>query len=211
MLSGRQALRAGLRAWRTPTVGAIQRSFAAEATAPAVPGDDEQSNQFLKLWKSIAPNLDKPRLPSSYMKSRPPTPATIPTKLTVNLALPHKFELADKEVDMIIIPATSGQMGVLPGHVPTVVELKAGLLSVHDGDNVKKLFVSGGFAFVQQNSFADLVVIEAVELDQIDPEEVKKGLAHYSQLVNTASSELEKAEAQIGLEVHSAMNVALGA
>ncbi|KAL2613489.1 hypothetical protein R1flu_025181 [Riccia fluitans] len=210
MLSGsRQALRVGLRAWGRPTAGAIQRSFASEATAPAA--EDEQSNEFLKQWASVAPNLDKPRLPSSYMKARPPAPATIPSKLTVNLALPHRFEVADKEVDMIIIPATSGQMGVLPGHVPTVVELKPGLLSIHEGDDVQKMFVSGGFAFIQKNSFADLVVVEAVPLEQIDAEEVKKGLAHYSQLVNTASSDLEKAQAQIGLEVHSAMSVALGA
>lgn len=112
---------------------------------------------------------------------------------------------------MVILPATSGQMGVLPGHVRTIAELKPGLLSIHEGDDVQKWFVSSGFAFIHENSVADLVVVEGVPLEQIDVEEVKKGLAHYSQLVNTASTDLEKAKAQIGLEIHSAMNVALGA
>ncbi|KAG6553207.1 hypothetical protein Mapa_005267 [Marchantia paleacea] len=207
MLS-RQALRAGLRAWR-PAVGAIHRSFATEAGA-AVPAEDVESAEFLKKWASVAPNLDKPRFPHTYMKARS-TRTDIPAKLTLNFILPYKFQIEAKEVDMVIIPATSGQMGVLPGHVRTMAELKPGLLSVHEGDAVEKWFVSSGFAFMHENSVADLVVLEGVPLDQIDAEEVKKGLAHYTQLVNTASTDLEKAKAQIGLEVHSAMSVALAA
>ena len=48
------------------------------------------------------------------------------------------------QVDMVIIPATTGQMGVLPGHVATIAELKPGILSVHEGNDVNKYFVSGG-------------------------------------------------------------------
>lgn len=38
------------------------------------------------------------------------------------------------------IPATSGEFGVLPGHVPTVAQLKPGVLAVHleTDKNVKK-------------------------------------------------------------------------
>ena len=40
----------------------------------------------------------------------------------------------------MLIPATTGEFGVLPGHVPTVAQLKPGVLAVHlDADkNVKK-------------------------------------------------------------------------
>ena len=40
-----------------------------------------------------------------------------------------------------MIPATSGEFGVLPGHVPTIAQLKPGLLAVHvEADkNVKKV------------------------------------------------------------------------
>lgn len=31
---------------------------------------------------------------------------------------------------MVIVPASTGQMGILLGHVPTIAELKPGLLSV---------------------------------------------------------------------------------
>lgn len=113
------------------------------------------------------------------------------------------------QVDMVIVPATTGQMGILPGHVPTIAELKPGLMSVHEGNDVKKYFVSSGFAFVHANSYADIVAVEAVPLDQIDSNQVQKGLAEFTQKLSSASTDLEKAEAQIGVDVHSALNSAL--
>lgn len=112
-------------------------------------------------------------------------------------------------VDMVIVPATRGQLGVLPGHVATIAELKPGVMSVHDGNEVTKYFVSSGFAFVHANSFADIIAVEAVPLDRIDASLVQKGLAEFTQKVNSASTDLEKAEAQIGVDVHSALNSAL--
>ena len=111
---------------------------------------------------------------------------------------------------MVIVPATSGQMGILPGHVPTIAELKPGVLSVHEGSEVKQYFVSGGFAFVHPNSVADVTVVDASPLDWFDPEEVRKGLVEYTQKSSVANTELEKAEAQIGVQVHSALFAALG-
>jgi len=164
---------------------------------------------FVEAWKKVSPNIDPPMTPLSFMKPRPPTPASIPSKLTVNFVLPYQSEISSKEVDMVIIPATTGQMGVLPGHVATIAELKPGVLSVHEGSDVTKYFVSSGFAFIHANSFADIVAVEAVPVDSIDPNLVQKGLADFTQKVNTASTDLEKAEAQIGVDVHSALNAAL--
>ncbi|KAJ7522051.1 hypothetical protein O6H91_19G081100 [Diphasiastrum complanatum] len=112
---------------------------------------------------------------------------------------------------MVILPATTGQMGVLPGHVPTIAELKPGVLSVHEGGQVKtQYFVSSGFAFIHANSVTDVIAIEAVPLDKFDPEEVKKGLADCTQKLNAATTDLERAQAQIGIEVHGALTSALG-
>lgn len=113
------------------------------------------------------------------------------------------------QVDMVIVPATTGHMGVLPGHVPTIAELKPGVLSVHEGNDVSKYFVSSGFAFIHANSVTDIIAVEAVPLDHIDQNLVQKGLAEFTQKLNSASTDLEKAEAQIGVELHSALNAAL--
>lgn len=173
---------------------------------PATPTAD---SAFVEAWKKVNPIIDPPKTPLSFMRPRPPTPSSIPSKLTVNFVLPYKSELSSKEVDMVIMPATTGQMGVLPGHVATIAELKPGILSVHEGNEVTKYFVSGGFAFIHANSFADIVAVEAVPIDRIDPALVQKGLAEFTQKVSSASTDLEKAEAQIGVEVHSALNSAL--
>ncbi|CAA3007554.1 ATP synthase subunit delta, mitochondrial-like [Olea europaea subsp. europaea] len=143
------------------------------------------------------------------MTPRPPTPSTIPSKLTVNLVLPYDSLLSAKEVDMVIVPATTGQMGVLPGHVATIAELKPGVLTVHEGNEVKKYFLSSGFAFIHANSVADIMAVEATPLDQIDSSLVQKGLTEFTQKLNAASTDVEKAEAQIGVDVHSALNAAL--
>eukprot|EP00249_Psilotum_nudum_P027175 c34558_g1_i1 orf=607-1236(-) len=169
------------------------------------------SEEFKKAFKQVAPLLELPKFPSSFMKHRPPVPGTIPSKVTLNFVLPYDIMIEAKEVDMVIVPATTGQMGVLPGHVPTIAELKPGILSVHEGSEVTKYFVSSGFAFIHANSFADIIAVEASPLDHFDSEEVTKGLSEYTQKLNTASTELEKAEAQIGVEVHSALSLALSA
>ncbi|KAF5481651.1 hypothetical protein F2P56_002289 [Juglans regia] len=187
-----QTLRAGLRPF--------------SSDLPAAPTSD---SAFIESWKKVIPNIEPPKTPSNFLRPRPATPTSIPSKITVNFVLPYASELSAKEVDMVIIPATTGQMGVLPGHVPTIAELKPGVLSVHEGNDVTKYFLSSGFAFIHANSVADIIAVEAVRIDHIDPSLVQKGLAEFTQKLSSATTELEKAEAQIGVELHSALNSAL--
>ncbi|KAK6786651.1 hypothetical protein RDI58_015176 [Solanum bulbocastanum] len=174
-----------------------------------LPAEASKDSNFVESWRKAIPTVEPPSTPSAFMATRPATPSSIPSKLTVNFVLPYSSELSGKEVDMVIIPATTGQMGVLPGHVSTIAELKPGILSVHEGNDVSKYFVSGGFAYVHANSFADIIAVEAVPLDHINPNLVQKGLADFTQKLSTASTDVEKAEAQIGVDVHSALNAAL--
>ncbi|KAA3471256.1 ATP synthase subunit delta', mitochondrial-like [Gossypium australe] len=187
-----------------PIAAARARSFSTD-----LPAAHTADATFMEAWKKVMPNMDPPKTPLSFMHPRPPTPSSIPPKLTVNFVLPYASELSTKEVDMVIVPATTGQMGVLPGHVATIAELKPGVLSVHEGSETTKYFVSSGFVFIHANSFADIIALEAVPLDWIDANLVQKGLADFTQKLSSATTELEKAEAQIGIDVHSALNSAL--
>ncbi|KAL0429420.1 UNVERIFIED_CONTAM: ATP synthase subunit delta', mitochondrial [Sesamum radiatum] len=110
---------------------------------------------------------------------------------------------------MVIVPATTGQMGILPGHVASISELKAGLLSIHEGNEVTKYFISSGFVFVHSNSVTDIIAIEAVPIEQVDPDSVQKYLKEFTQKLSAASTDLEKAEAQIGLDVLSTLDSSL--
>lgn len=186
-----------------------RRPFSTATEVPAAATTTNMDSGFMESWKKVIPNIDPPKTPSHFMNPRPATPSSIPSKITVNFVLPYASELSAKEVDMVIIPATTGQMGVLPGHVPTIAELKPGILSVHEGNDVTKYFLSSGFAFIHANSVADVIAVEAVPVDHIDPSLVQKGLTDFTQKLSSATTELDKAEAQIGVDIHSALNSAL--
>jgi F-type H+-transporting ATPase subunit epsilon len=55
--------------------------------------------------------------------------------------------LLSRPVDMVVIPAEEGDLGVLPGHAPMIVTLRGGFATLYEGGKVTgKLFIAGGFA-----------------------------------------------------------------
>ncbi len=57
--------------------------------------------------------------------------------------------LLSRPIDMVVIPAAEGEMGVLVGHTPMIVLLRGGEIRLYEGNQVtERLFVSGGFAEV---------------------------------------------------------------
>ena len=86
------------------------------------------------------------------------------------------------KVDMALIPAVSGDFGVMPGHVPTVAELRPGVVAVHKelDKEVEKYFISGGFAVAHADSTVEVTVVEAAKVDDLDKSAVKAGLAEYT-------------------------------
>jgi F-type H+-transporting ATPase subunit epsilon len=55
--------------------------------------------------------------------------------------------LMSRPVDMVVIPAAEGELGVLPQHAPMIVLLRGGTIRLYEGGQViERLFVSGGFA-----------------------------------------------------------------
>ncbi len=70
----------------------------------------------------------------------------MPTQLEI--VSPDKL-LLSAPVDMAVIPAAEGDMGVLPGHAPMIVLLRGGTITLHEGGKpTARLYVSGGFAEV---------------------------------------------------------------
>lgn len=108
----------------------------------------------------------------------------------------------------MIVPASSGLMGIMASHAPTVAQLRAGILEIHDDSKVESYFVSSGFAFVREDR-TDVCAVEAVKLEDVDPNAVAKGLADSEAALLSAKDDLEKAEAQIGVDVYMAMQGAL--
>jgi F-type H+-transporting ATPase subunit epsilon len=66
----------------------------------------------------------------------------------LELVSPEKL-LLSRQVEMAVLPASEGEMGVLPGHSPMIVTLGGGIIRVTEGGQVtERLFVAGGFAEV---------------------------------------------------------------
>jgi len=64
----------------------------------------------------------------------------------LEIVSPEKL-LLSQPVDMVVIPAAEGELGVLPGHAPMIVLLRGGTISIYEGNKVtQRLYVAGGFA-----------------------------------------------------------------
>jgi len=115
----------------------------------------------------------------------------------------------DQEVTQVNVSASSGDLGILASHVPSVEELRPGLLEVIDSAGSKKWFVSGGFATIHPNNRLTVNAVEAYTLDQFSPEAVRQGLSEAQRVAGGSGSPEEKAEAEIKVEVFTALQSAL--
>ena len=69
-------------------------------------------------------------------------------KVKFELVSPEKILLSES-IDMVVVPGTEGNFGVLPGHAPLISSVRPGLIEVYDGGEVvQRIFVDGGFAEV---------------------------------------------------------------
>ncbi len=85
--------------------------------------------------------------------------------------------LLSRPVDMVVIPASEGDMGVLEGHTPMIVMLRGGVISLYEGDRVADtLFVAGGFAEVTPER-CTVLANEAVPLAELQRAEGERRLA----------------------------------
>lgn len=80
------------------------------------------------------------------------------------------------QLEQVLLPGVEGYFGVKANHVPIIAQLQPGVVELHDGAEISKYFVSGGFAFVHPNSVTDICVLEAATLDQFDSTAVKQAL-----------------------------------
>lgn len=94
-------------------------------------------------------------------------------------------EIYSGSAKCVFAPATMGEIGVYPMHVPLISTLKPGEVRVETEQGVEYIYVSGGVVEVQPNIitiFSD-TVIRAKDLDESRALEVKK----------RAEDEMEKA------------------
>ncbi len=76
--------------------------------------------------------------------------------LTVRVIAPDKT-VWDAEAEEVILPSTTGQLGILSGHAPILSALDTGVMRVREGKEWVAIALSGGFAEVESNEVTVLV------------------------------------------------------
>ena len=111
----------------------------------------------------------------------------------LNLITPQKQLLSALPVESVVLPALSGEMGVLAGHMPMVVQLGFGSLRYKSQEQEAEFAVLGGFAEILHEEIN--VFAEGADLaDEIDEEEEK-------QKIKRAKESLSNKDADIDFEL----------
>ena len=89
-------------------------------------------------------------------------------------------------IDTVVIPTTSGEVGILPGHIPLLTQIENGELRVTKNGQTQWLAVSGGFAEVEGDR-VHVLAENAITEEKIDEHAVEAAL-------NRAEQELKDAK-----------------
>lgn len=115
-------------------------------------------------------------------------------KLHFELVSPAKL-LKSADVDMVVVPGTEGDFGVLPAHAPVVSTLRTGVIEVHDGGEPEKLLVVGGFAEVNADGLTILAEL-ATPINEVDKAGYEAELKNLQEDVQDAKDDEARARAE---------------
>tara|TARA_B110000483_G_scaffold175535_1_gene207639 strand:- start:2090 stop:2482 length:393 start_codon:yes stop_codon:yes gene_type:complete len=79
----------------------------------------------------------------------------------------------ENTVDSVVLPTTSGEINILPGHIPLVTEIQAGEITVSKSGAGQSLAISKGFAQCVGDKISVLAE-NAIHIDEGAVEEAQK-------------------------------------
>ena len=94
--------------------------------------------------------------------------------LTLEIVTPEARVYADT-IDTVVIPTTTGEIGILSGHIPLLTQIEHGELRVTKNGVTTLLAVSGGFAQVEGDRVSVLAEHASTE-EKIDEHAVEAAL-----------------------------------
>jgi len=110
-------------------------------------------------------------------------------KMRLKIITPEKVKV-DEDVRMVVMRATTGDMGVLPGHMPYSAVLDYGVLRIIDGETERKIAVYGGLA-VTQNSVLTILTSDAEWPEEIDLARANLDREHAQQRLREKLDDME--------------------
>jgi F-type H+-transporting ATPase subunit epsilon len=113
--------------------------------------------------------------------------------LTVRVIAPDKT-VWDGTADEVILPSTTGQLGILTGHASLLTALDTAVMRVKSGkDKWTPIALMGGFAEVENNEVT--VLVNGAELgEKIDRDQAKKEFTEAEQKLATTQNTSNRQE-----------------
>ena len=116
-------------------------------------------------------------------------------KVAFELVSPEKL-LLSVSADMIVVPGSEGDFGVMAGHQPTISTLRPGAIEVHENDKViERIFVAGGFAEVA-NDRLTVLAEQAMPYAELDRAKLEAQIKDAREDLADAKTDEAQAEAQ---------------
>lgn len=110
----------------------------------------------------------------------------------------------DAPVDLVEIPGTEGDFGVLPGHAPFFSMIRPGVITIHQGGKKMRLFATSGYAEVSPKGCI-VLSDDLHDLDSITAQQAKEVLENAERDLSHAGSPSEKAKAAKKVEAAKAL------
>jgi F-type H+-transporting ATPase subunit epsilon len=130
--------------------------------------------------------------------------------LQFELVSPERL-LRSEPVEMVVVPGSEGNFGVLPGHALLISTVRPGLIEIYEGGHVKdRIFVAGGFAEVTPER-CTVLADEAVPLPDLNRAVLEGEARELEARLSAAQDEQERSQARRLLAVIDAKLTALGA
>ncbi|MGI6413280.1 MAG: F0F1 ATP synthase subunit epsilon [Syntrophomonadaceae bacterium] len=128
----------------------------------------------------------------------------------LEIVTPERILFKD-EVQLVVVPAVEGEMGIMKNHAPLVAGLKIGVLRYKDSsDSQAKIAVSGGFIEVVDN--VARVLAETAEFgSEIDVLRAKAAKERAERRLSQRTEDINYARAQLALQRALARLKAAGA
>ena len=127
--------------------------------------------------------------------------------LKIRVITPDKI-VWNTPAEEVVLPSTTGQLGILNDHAPLITALEIGVLRVKLENNWKPLILLGGFAEVVDNEVT-ILVNGVEEVTEGDLTAAKNELEKTSIELENAQTDKEKIEASQKLKKVSARVQAL--
>jgi F-type H+-transporting ATPase subunit epsilon len=120
-------------------------------------------------------------------------------KLHLEVVTPARVVL-EKEVDIVVVPGSEGEFGVLPGHVSFLSGIVPGELRYTAGSEKEIVAVTTGFAEVFKNNVS--ILVDAAErAPEIDVERARKAMERAKERLSRdrSDNEIDFARAEAAL------------